>query len=142
MAAGGGARRNAPGALDVVGGLSHVKRVVLNFQRAGIKDLILVCGEEEDALKKQLRGFGVTFLRINPEKGTEMFEAVRLGLSYCRERCSQIFVCPVDVPFFSAGTVERLWKSSAEVAIPSYQNRGGHPVKIRRQAVEPILSYR
>ena len=61
MAAGGGARRNAPGALDVVGGLSHVKRVVLNFQRAGIKDLILVCGEEEDALKKQLRGFGVTF---------------------------------------------------------------------------------
>ena len=127
MAAGGGARRNAPGALDVVGGLSHVKRVVLNFQRAGIKDLILVCGEEEDALKKQLRGFGVTF---------------RLGLSYCRERCSQIFVCPVDVPFFSAGTVERLWKSSAEVAIPSYQNRGGHPVKIRRQAVESILSYR
>ena len=142
MAAGGGARRNAPGALDVVGGLSHVKRVVLNFQRAGIKDLILVCGEEEDALKKQLRGFGVTFLRIDPEKGTEMFEAVRLGLSYCRERCSQIFVCPVDVPFFSAGTVERLWKSSAEVAIPSYQNRGGHPVKIRRQAVESILSYR
>ena len=87
MAAGGGARRNAPGALDVVGGLSHVKRVVLNFQRAGIKDLILVCGEEEDTLKKQLRGFGVTFLRIDPEKGTEMFEAVRLGLSYCRERC-------------------------------------------------------
>ena len=39
MAAGGGARRNAPGALDVVGGLSHVKRVVLNFQRAGVKDL-------------------------------------------------------------------------------------------------------
>lgn len=140
-AVGGGARQDAPGALDMVGGLSHVKRVVLNFQRAGIKDLVLVCGEEEDAMKKQLRGFGVTFLKMDLEKGTEMFEAVKLGLRYCQERCSQIFVCPVDVPFFSSKTVERLWKSPAEVAIPSYKKRGGHPVKLRKQAVESILLY-
>ena len=50
-----------PGALDVVGGLSHVKRVVLNFQRAGIKDLILVCGEEEDTEKTTARIWGTVF---------------------------------------------------------------------------------
>ncbi len=140
-AVGVGARLDAPGALDMVGELSLAKRVILNFQRAGIRDIVLVCGKEETLLKKQLRGFGVTFLRMEFEKEPEMFEAVKLGLRYCKSRCDAIFVCPVDVPFFSSETVVRLWESSADVAIPSYKKRGGHPVKIRRQAVDSIFSY-
>lgn len=140
-AVGSGARFDAPGALDVIGDLSLVKRVILNFQRAGIRDIVLVCGEEDSVLKKELRGFGVTFLKMEYEEEPEMFEAVRLGLNYCKEWCDSMFVCPVDVPFFSAETVERLLESNAEVAIPSYKNRGGHPVRIQKQVVEMILAY-
>ena len=53
-----------------------------------------------------------------------MFEAVRLGLSYCRERCSQILYvggCPVLFCRNGGAIMEEFggWR-------PSYQSRGGH----------------
>lgn len=140
-AAGTGARGGAEQALTKIRGMSLAEYIVVNFQRAGVKDIVIITGSQNEALKKQLKGFGVTFLsNENPEKA-EMMDSVKLGIKYLRDRCSKVFICPVDVPFFSMETVERLLKVEAAVVIPSYQYRGGHPVMLDQKIFSDILNY-
>lgn len=141
-AAGTGARGGAEQALTKIRGMSLAEYIVVNFQRAGVKDLVLVTGNQNDEFKKQLKGFGVTFLSNEDSKRTEMLDSVKLGLDYLKERCEKVFVCPVDVPFFSMETVERLLKVDAAVVIPSYQYRGGHPVMLDQKIFSDILNYK
>lgn len=128
-------------ALKKVGGMSLAEHVVVNFQRAGVKDIVIVAGEQEDALKKQLKGFGVTFLQNETYPAAEMLDFVKTGLNYLKERCNRVFICPVDVPFFSAKTVECLLEKDGEVVIPSYGYRGGHPVVLNQSVFLDILRY-
>lgn len=130
--------------LEEIEGLTAAERVAVNLRRAGVKDIVIVTDEASDKLKKKLKGFGVTFLTTNQpetERKTEMLDAVKTGLGYLRLRCDKVFVCPVDVPFFSELTVRKLMESGAEIAIPSYQMRGGHPVLIGKNAADHILKY-
>lgn len=71
-AAGTGARGGAEQALTKIRGMSLAEYIVVNFQRAGVKDLVLVTGSQNDEFKKQLKGFGVTFLSNEDSKRTEM----------------------------------------------------------------------
>lgn len=141
-AAGAGERGGAEQALTKVRGMSLAEYIVVNFQRAGVKDIVIVAGGQNERLKKQLKGFGVTFLQNEEYKQSEMLDSVKLGLGYLKERCSRVFICPVDVPFFSMETVEKLLKVEGTVVIPSYDYRGGHPVLLDQEIFSDILCYR
>lgn len=141
-AAGTGERGGASRALQKVRGMTLAEHIAVNFQRAGIKDIVMVTGEQNEELKKRLRGFGVTFLQNEHSTQTEMLDSVKLGLDYLKERCRKVLICPVDVPFFSMETVEQLLKADAAVVIPSYQYRGGHPVMLDQRIFSDILDYR
>lgn len=140
-AAGNGERGGAVHALTDVRGLSPAEYVVVNFQRAGVKDIVLVTGADNEELKKRLKGFGVTFLQNTEYKRSEMIDSVKIGLKYLKERCDKVFVCPVDVPFFSAETVERLAAVNAPIVIPSYNYKGGHPVVLAKEVFSDIIEY-
>lgn len=140
-ATGNGEQGGVLQALTDVGGLSPAEHVVVNFQRAGVKDIVLITGAENDELKKRLKGFGVTFLQNEDCECIEMIDSVKIGLRYLMTRCEKILVCPVDVPFFSAETVERLLAVDASVVIPSYNRRGGHPVVLGKEVFSDILKY-
>ena len=43
--------------------LSLWERIVLNFQRAGVKDIVMVTGYQAEEIEKRLRHCGITFLR-------------------------------------------------------------------------------
>lgn len=140
-AAGTGERGGAAHALMKVRGMSLAEHIVVNFQRANVKDIVLITGVECEELKKTLRGFGVTFLQNEGYEQSEMLDSVRLGLNYLQDRCDRVLICPVDVPFFSADTVERLLKINASVVIPSYDYRGGHPVVLAKKVFSDIMNY-
>lgn len=140
-AAGAGERNGASRALQKVQGMTLAEHVVVNFQRAGVKDIVIVAGAQSDELKKKLKGFGVTFLQNEDGSQSEMIDSVKLGLNYLEERCKKVFICPVDVPFFSVKTVEKLLAADAAVVIPSYNYRGGHPVVLRNEIFSDIINY-
>lgn len=50
--------------MEEIDDLNVAVQIVVTFQRAGIKDIVVVCKEEKENLKKELRGFGVSFLMI------------------------------------------------------------------------------
>lgn len=140
-AAGAGARNGGSSALQEVKGMSLVKHIVVSFQRAGIKEIVLVTGDQDEQLKKELKGFGITFLHNKESRHTEMLDSVKMGLLYLKERCSRVLICPVDVPFFKMETVERLLEKQALAVIPSYDQKGGHPILVDQALFSRILTY-
>lgn len=141
IASGTSDRNGTEQALYEVKGMTLAKYVTVNFQRAGIRDLILITGEQHDRLKKDLKGFGVTFLQIKKDDGSEMMDSVKLGLKYLEERCDKVFVCPVDVPFFRKETILKLLEANSSVTIPSYQGKGGHSVLLAHKVFKALYDY-
>ena len=91
-----------------IGDMSLVERVVVSFQRAGVKDIIAVTGYRADEIEKELRRMGITFLRNPDYETTEMFDSAKLGLSYLEGRCDKVLFCPADIPFFTDETVRKM----------------------------------
>lgn len=124
-----------------IGDLSMAERVALNFQRAGIKDIVMVTGYQAKRLEKELNRLGITFLRNERYETTQMFDSAKLGLEYMKDRCEQILFCPVDVPFFTDGTVELLIKQEGKIVFPICRNEPGHPIRIDTSLIPAILRY-
>ncbi len=121
-----------------VGSISAIRRIVLLFQQAGIKKIV-VCGEEEE-VKKLVPSMNLVFLPAPPEG--EMLDCIQRGVAYLQREASQILVCHVDIPLFSTKTVSSLLKAEGTICVPSHKGKRGHPILLRRDCFSSILSYR
>lgn len=124
-----------------IGNRTMTERVIANFRKAGIREIVVVTGHRSEQMEKELRGFEVTFLKNEDYETTRMFASVKIGLEYLKDKCDRVFFCPADVPFFMAGTVEAMLGQDADVVQPVYGERAGHPVLIRTCLIPRILAY-
>ncbi len=123
-----------------LGSISVAQRVIANLQQAGIRKIVMVTGHNAAALERHLAGNGVIFLRNEAYETTQMFDSVKIGLHYLRDKCERILFTPVDVPLFTAGTVERLLACGGDLACPMCQGKQGHPILIAARLVPEILA--
>lgn len=126
-----------------IGDMTFAERVITNFQRAGVRDIVIVTGYRGEELEKSLRGRGVVFLKNPKYETTRMFDSAQIGLGYLRNRCDYVYFCPVDVPFFLDETVRREMSMAeeADVIVPYCHERPGHPLLLSHRAVEYFLGY-
>lgn len=124
-----------------IGDLSMAERVVLNFQRAGVKEIVMITGYQGKLVEKSLQHYGITFLRNEDYDTTQMFDSAKLGLNYLKDHCDRILFCPVDVPFFMEDTVEKLLKARGKLVFPIYKDQIGHPIRIDSSLIPEILNY-
>lgn len=124
-----------------VGGMTMAERVVDNFHRAGIREIVMVTGYQSDLLKKALSGQKIQFLYNADYETTQMFDSAKIGLEYLKDRCARILFCPVDIPFFTVDTTRRVMDSDHLIACPSYRGKSGHPIAIDSRLVPEILAY-
>ena len=124
-----------------IGSITAVERVVSTYQAAGINDIVVVTGNNAEELENSLKHFGVVFLRNDMYKDNEMFDSVKIGLDYLKEKCDKVFISPVDVPLFTTDTIKALLKSKRNVGIPAYKEKTGHPIILDNNAVARILTY-
>lgn len=124
-----------------VGNVSMAQKVVNNFVSAGVTKIVMVTGYRAEELEKSLDGENIIFLRNQDYKTTQMFDSVKIGLNYLKDKCDKVFFTPVDIPFFKAETLKLLMRQNSLLTIPSFQNKSGHPILIDRMLVPQILSY-
>ena len=124
-----------------IGDLTLVERVVVNFLRVGIKDIVMVTGYRAEEVEKTLHHYGITFLRNENYETTQMFDSAKMGLDYLKDRCDQVLFCPADVPFFSGDTVKLLLEQKGKLVFPICQDRIGHPIRIDADLIPSILEY-
>ncbi|MDO4326258.1 MAG: NTP transferase domain-containing protein [bacterium] len=135
------ASKKAAFPLVQIGSIPIVKRLVISFQQAGIFPIVVVTGADEDEVKYQLSNYGVIFIRDENCECSELFESVKIGLRYLRDKCKRIVFTPVNVPMFTAKTLRLLLASEAEIVTPSYQGAAGHPIVLSDSVIPEILEF-
>ncbi|MFA6844844.1 MAG: NTP transferase domain-containing protein [Sphaerochaetaceae bacterium] len=135
------ASKKATQPLMKIGAISIIKRIVIAFQQAGIFPIVVVTGAQEPEVMYQLSAFGVIFLHNDNNEEPQLFDSVKLGLTYLEDKCDRVVFTPVNVPMFSPVTLNRLIATKGDIITPVFQGRGGHPVVISNVMIQPILSY-
>lgn len=123
-----------------LGSITIAQRVVANFRQAGVDKIVMVTGCQAVTLERHLAGSGVIFLRNEQYETTQMFDSVKIGLEYLRDKCGRVLFTPVDVPLFTAQTVQKLLACDAPLACPVHGGRKGHPLLVAAGLLPQILS--
>lgn len=122
-----------------LGSISIAQRVIATMQQAGATRVVVVTGFQAERLERHLSRSGVVFLRNEQYETTQMFDSAKIGLEYLLDQCDKVLFTPVDIPLFTARTVELLLESGAELACPVYHGETGHPILMSRRVIEMIL---
>ena len=123
-----------------IGSISIAQRVVASLQQAGVDKIVIVTGYNAIQLERHLGGLGIIFLRNEDYEHTQMFESACIGLSYLLDKCDRLLFTPVDIPLFTAATVQKLLDSNASLACPVCDGKRGHPILISAKLINSILS--
>ena len=124
-----------------MGSISIAQRVVSTFRQAGVERIVMVTGCHAQELERHLSGNGIVFLRNENYENSQMFDSVKIGMSYLREKCSAVLFTPVDIPLFTVDTVRALIESGADLISPAYRGSAGHPILISAKLIDTILTY-
>jgi molybdenum cofactor cytidylyltransferase len=100
--------------------------------------IIVVGGHEFERLRHLVGANPKVECIENPLFGKGMFSSVKSGLS--RVNADRCFVLPVDIPLVPPAVFRRLLSVEADVVIPSFQGRNGHPVCLSKAILPGILS--
>ncbi len=123
------------------GSLTAVDHIAQTFQQAGLFPIVVVTGFEAEEVKYRLAGQGIVFLHNKDYLETEMFESVRMGLDFLRDKCERIVFTPSIVPLFLPDTLHRLLQEKNSIVSPVCQENDGHPVVLSSAIVPQILAY-
>lgn len=123
-----------------IGSISIAQRVVASLQQAGVDKIVMVTGYNAVQLERHLFGLGIIFLRNEDYEHTQMFESACIGLSYLKDKCDRLLFTPVDIPLFTAATVQMLLDSGSPLACPICDAKRGHPILISASLIDNILS--
>ena len=123
-----------------IGSISIAQRVVVTLSQAGVSKIVMVTGYNATILERHLSGNGIIFLRNEQYETTQMFDSVKIGLSYLQDKCDKVLFTPVDVPLFTAKTVKTILDSGAPLAVPMCEGKQGHPILIARELIPEILN--
>ena len=124
-----------------IGNFTMAERVVINFKRAGIQDIVMVTGYRSRQLEAYLDYLDLEFVENKQYEHTDMFESARIGFRRLQNRCDKVLFCPADIPFFTDDTVKKVLSQNAEIVAPRCEGRSGHPISVHRELIPAILSY-
>ena len=100
--------------------------------------IIVVGGHEFERLCALVEGSPKVDCIENPHYQRGMFTSVKAGLG--RVGADRCFVLPVDVPLVPRVVYERLLSVQADVVIPSFHGKSGHPVCLSSRVIPSILA--
>jgi molybdenum cofactor cytidylyltransferase len=105
----------------------------VNYLRTGgAETIIVVLGHRAEEVRTRLRDLPLTFA-LNPDSNTEMNASIAAGLKALPATARAVLIALADYPAVPPSVVSSLlaeWQTGSQLLIPTWQNRGGHPVLI------------
>lgn len=141
VAAGMSSRINTFKPMLKIGSITMVHRIISTLQQAGVSPIVIITGNQGEILEKHVASKNVICLRNEYYESTEMFDSAKIGLKYLEDKCEQIIFTTVDIPLYTKNTVIELINSSGDLVLPCYQNKSGHPIRIKNTLIAEILKY-
>jgi CTP:molybdopterin cytidylyltransferase MocA len=132
LAAGRSTRMGSFKPLLPFGASTVIETCIDNLRRGGVETVIVVVGHRAEDIKEQLKNSGVTFV-VNPDSGSEMSASIVCAVPQLSVETKAVLITPADHPAVPAEVITDLvneWKQGATLVVPTWIDRGGHPVLI------------
>lgn len=132
LAAGQSSRMGAFKPLLPFGNKTVIECSIDYLRKGGAETIVVVLGHRADEVRKHLNSLPVSFT-VNPDPASEMTASIAAGVRDLPETAQATLIALVDHPAIPATVVSTLlaeWEKGARLVIPTWQNRGGHPVLV------------
>lgn len=131
LAAGEGRRIGGPKALAPIGGTTFLSRVCELFVSAGVETLVVVLGAEAERVRSAVTLPERARVVVNAAWPSGMLSSICRGLDEAEGLAAgAVLLHPVDHPLVAAATILSVKKTladGAEIAVPTWEGRRGHP---------------
>ncbi len=111
------------------------------LREGGVESIVVVLGHRAEEVRNHLTTLPVTFA-INPDPNSEMGASIAAGIRELPATTSAALIALCDHPAVPASVVPTLieaWTNGARLVIPTWQNRGGHPVLVDLSFKQDLL---
>jgi molybdenum cofactor cytidylyltransferase len=102
------------------------------LRKGGVETIVVVLGHRADEMRAPLRHLAVSFA-LNPDPESEMNASIAAGIRELPVTAKAVLLALADHPAVQPTVVSHLvaeWQNGGVLLIPTWQNRGGHPVLI------------
>ncbi|MBT2606460.1 nucleotidyltransferase family protein [Bacillus sp. ISL-53] len=143
LAAGYSSRANAFKMTLPMGQMSVLEQTISKFEGLCSR-VIVVAGYQAEIIQEEIAkiisgnaySFQIEFV-YNENFNKGMFHSIQKG---CNEvNAPTFFITPGDCPLVKKETVQLLAKHKGNVVIPSFDYKGGHPIKLSSEVKQKIL---
>ncbi len=144
LAAGASSRMARPKALLPIGTDTFVTRVVRTLAAAGLDDVVIVTGDQTEAVRSAVAEAGLLARTIeNPRRAEGQLSSVLAGLAIAdRPGVDAVLVHLVDIPLVRTATVaaviDAFVATGAPIVRPVAGGRHGHPVIFARRVFDEL----
>src|SRR5262249_12247413 len=102
------------------------------LQQGGVETIVVVLGHRAGEVREKLDGRPVIFA-LNPDPNSQMGASIAAGVHALPMSSTATLIALVDHPAVPPEVVSTLienWKQGARVIVPTWHDRGGHPVLV------------
>ncbi len=118
-----------------------IRHNALSLLNAGCSPVCVVTGFQSDLLKEHLSDLPILCIENPDYRTTQMFDSVKIGLAAVTDSCDRILLTPGDACAYKSSTVNALLDSEADICIPVFNGKRGHPIMISGKVIPFIVSY-
>ena len=134
LAAGRSERMGAFKPLLPFGNSTVIDAGIESLRRGGVETIVVVVAKDQlaESLTRHLEGSNVT-LAINPEAKSEMSDSIAYGVRQLPDQTKAVLITPADHPAVPSSVVTDViaeWLRGAQLVVPTWEDRGGHPVLV------------
>lgn len=146
LAAGESKRMGRPKMLLPWGDTTVLGQVVVTYQSAGVKDVVVITGGSHEHMERLVHRYGAHSVFNQGYASGEMLSSLQQGLRFLlveRPGVEAALVGLGDQPQVQAEIVQmicgRFWQGKPGLVVPSYRMKRGHPWIVARPLWEELL---
>jgi molybdenum cofactor cytidylyltransferase len=112
------------------------------LEQGGVETIVVVVGHRADEVRAKLNGRRVIFA-LNPDPASEMGASIAAGIRVLPASSAATLIALVDhpaVPPVIVSTLITNWTQGSQIIIPTWHDRGGHPVLVDLSFRQELLN--
>jgi len=120
-----------------------IEQVVISFLQAGVDDILIVTGGEQERVDKVIDAYPVRKIFNKDYAAGEMLSSLQCGLRELTEETRAALIGLGDQPQVGAESIHSICdayrESASPLIVPSFQRKRGHPWLVARSLWDEIL---
>ena len=144
LAAGNSSRMGQTKALLEIGQTNFIGHILHNIEAAGITDIYVVLGRDENKIRSSAGIKNQVRVLINPDPDRGQLSSLHICLPHLSQLTHGVLMVLVDHPLVALQTYKMILERAAsepdKIIIPVYHGKKGHPVYFGRKFFDELMA--